>query len=73
MMTFHLKTVLSNLLLGFVLGFVTAFLFEDCNKRPTIKKETVVRLKGLKKQAVTISHKTTVNRHLVLTSMRWGV
>ena len=54
MMTFHLKTVLSHLLLGFVLGFVTAFLFEDCNKRPTIKKEAVVKLKGLKKQAVTI-------------------
>jgi hypothetical protein len=54
MMTFHLKTFLSLLLLGFVLGFVTAFVFTGCNKNSTIKKEVVVKPKDLKKQAVTI-------------------
>jgi len=54
MMTFHLKTFLSLLLLGFVLGFVTAFLFTGCNKNSTIKNEAIVKPKELKKQAVTI-------------------
>jgi hypothetical protein len=54
MMTFHLKTFLSLLLLGFVLGFVTAFLFMGCNKNPTLKKETVVTPKVLKKEAIAI-------------------
>jgi len=54
MMTFHLKTFLSLLLLGFVLGFVTAFLFTGCNKNSNIKKEAIVKPKELKKQAATI-------------------
>ena len=54
MMTFHLKTFLSFLLVGFVLGFVTAFLFKGCNKNPIIKKEAVVKPKELKKEAATI-------------------
>jgi hypothetical protein len=54
MMTFHLKPFLSLLLLGFVLGFVTAYLFTGCNKNSTIIKEAIVKPKELKKQAVTI-------------------
>jgi hypothetical protein len=54
MMTFHLRTFLSLLLLGFVFGFGTAFLFTGCNKNSTIKKEAIVKPKELKKQAVTI-------------------
>lgn len=54
MISFHLKTFLSLLLLGFVLGFCSSFFFTGCNETHNSKTEVVVKPKELKKQADTI-------------------
>ena len=52
MLNFHLRTSLAFLLVGFILGFCTSFLFTGCNKGSATKKEVVSTPKELKKEAV---------------------
>ncbi len=54
MMTFNLRPSFSLLILGFVLGFLAAFLFKGCNGNKIPKKEISIAPKVLKKQADTI-------------------
>lgn len=53
-MSLNLKNILSLLLLGFVIGFFSSFLFTGGNKTVTSKSEVVAKPKELKKQADTI-------------------
>ena len=54
MMTLNLRPSFSLLVLGFVLGFLTTFLFKGCNGNKIPKKEISIAPKVLKKQADTI-------------------
>jgi hypothetical protein len=54
MMTFHLRTFISLLIAGFVLGFFSTFLFTGCDRNKISKKDISITPKVLKKQADTI-------------------
>jgi hypothetical protein len=54
MMTFHLRTFISLLIAGFVLGFFSTFIFTGCDRNKISKKDISITPKVLKKQADTI-------------------
>ncbi len=54
MMTFHLRTFISLLIAGFVLGFFSTFLFTGCDRNKISTKDVSITPKVLKKQADTI-------------------